>query len=288
MNDELLRKLMESVDPARDVSDETLRELFPHDALMAKIASGIGRAPFELDHVVPSSLWRRGPALVAASVLALAIAVAGALTVLNPSPASLRSIGAAAKTTTSLPSNSSVVPTTTRVSGSGVTMTGAGDVVPKCTPSQITEWMVSPNAPYVSTRDLIVKVIYENTGRVCTLTRTYVGVQAVAGINRVDVGRGSVTPADSLVGNIALQRGQTAAASIVIGSITSPSFRQMLKTHNGKCSPQLADAVKVQGLYGGWLTRYFALPERVPVCTNNFANVAAGAIAKTKRAVVHG
>ncbi len=236
----------------------------------------------------PTPVWRRVPALVGASAAALAIAVAGAATLLGSSPALLQGTGTGTKTTTSLGASSLVVPSTTKVSGSGITVTGTGIILKNCSPSQISEWMVTSSGPYVATRDFTGRVIYENTGRACTLARTYIGVQAVAGTNRVAIGRGSVTPTVAILGKLTLQRGQTAAASFFIGSTTSSSFRKLLKTHDGTCVAKFANAIKVFGLYSGWPVKYFALPERLLVCTSGYGNVGAGPIAKTKRVVVHG
>ena len=99
MNDELFQTMMESMDPARDLSDETLNELLPHDQLMAKITAGIAAGPLKPVHVKPTPVWRRVPALVGASAAALALAIAGAATLLGSSPALLQGTGTGTKTT---------------------------------------------------------------------------------------------------------------------------------------------------------------------------------------------
>lgn len=288
MDDELLKTLMESVDPARDLSDETLHELLPDDQLMARITAGISAESLEAVRVKPTPFWRRVPTLVGASAAALALAVAGAATLFGSSPVLLQGTGAGTKTTTSLAAGSVVTPTTTKASGTGITVTGTGITLKKCLPSQMSEWMVTSSGPYVATRDFTGRVIYENTGRACTLAITYIAIQAVAGTHRVAIGSGSVTPTVAFTGKVTLQRGQTAAASIFIGSTTSSSFRKLLKTHDGTCVAKFADAIKVFGLYSGWPVKYFALPERLLVCATGYDNVGAGPIAKTKRVVVHG
>ena len=288
MDDELLKTLMESVDPARDLSDETLHELLPDDQLMARIAAGIAAEPLEAVRVKSIPFWRRVPTLIGASAAALVIAVAGAATLFGSSPALLQGTGAVTKTTTSVAAGSVVAPTITRSSGTGITVTGADIILKRCLPSQISEWMVTSSGPYVATRDFTGRVIYENTGRACTLARTYIGVQAVAGTNRVAIGNGSVTPTVAILGKLTLQRGQTAAATFFVGSTTSPSFRRLLKAHDGTCGAKFANAIKVFGLYSGWPVKYFALPERLLVCTSGYGNVGAGPIAKTKRVIVHG
>jgi hypothetical protein len=173
-------------------------------------------------------------------------------------------------------------------SGTGVTNTGTRVVIPKCKPSQIDEWMTGQRGRYVAARNYTAKVIYTNTGKTCTLTRTYIGVQAVVGKDHVPVGMGSVTPTVAFIGSITLEPGHTAAASVIIDSTSSSSFRQMLKVHNGTCAPKYADAIKVFGLYSGWPVEYLTLPVRISVCTTNFVNVGAGPIAITKKVIVHG
>ena len=288
MDDELLKTLMESVDPARDLSDETLHELLPDDQLMARISAGISAESLEAVRVKPTPIWRRVPTLVGASAAALAFGVAGAATLFGSSPALLQGTGTGSKTTTGLAAGSVVTPTTTKASEKSITLTGAGITLKKCSPSQISEWMVTSSGPYVATRGFAGRVIYENTGRACTLAITYIAVQAVAGTDRVAIGSGSVTPTIAFTGKVTLQRGQTAAASVFIGSTTSSSFRKLLKTHDGTCVAKFADAIKVFGLYSGWPVKYFALPERLLVCATGYGNVGAGPIAKTKRVVVHG
>jgi len=171
--------------------------------------------------------------------------------------------------------------------GTGVSNTGTRVVIPKCKPSQINEWMAGQSGKFVVTRNYTARVIYTNIGKTCTLARTYIGVQAVLGKDHVPVGMGSVTPTVAFIGSITLQSGHTAAASFIIDSTSSSSFRQMLKDHNGTCAPKYADGFKVFGLYGGWPVKYFTLPVRFSVCTTDFDNVGAGPIALTKKIVVH-
>ncbi len=85
MNEDLLRAMMEGVDPARDLTNETLDELMPHDHLMAKITAGIGSEAPERQAVrVP--IWRRVSALVGAGAAAVTLAVVGAVTLLGSAP----------------------------------------------------------------------------------------------------------------------------------------------------------------------------------------------------------
>ncbi|HUZ40245.1 MAG TPA: hypothetical protein VMU68_02495 [Acidimicrobiales bacterium] len=172
-------------------------------------------------------------------------------------------------------------------SETGVTNTSTHLVIPKGKPSQINEWMAGQSGRYIATRSYSARVIYTNIGRTCALARTYIGVQAVAGRDHTPIGMGSVTPTNTFGGSITLKSGHTAAASVVIGSTSSSSFRQMLKDHDGTCAPKYANAIKVFGLYSGWPVKYFTFPVRLSICTTNFFNVSAGPIAITKKIVVH-
>ena len=273
MNDELIQTMFESVDPARDLSDETLNELLPHDALMAKITAGISAEAPASARAKSASRWRHIPTFVGASVAASSVVVAGALMLFGSSPALVQGTRVGTKTTTSI--------------GSGVTQTGTGMDVPKCKPSQLTEWMTGQSGRYVATRNYTAKVIFTNNGKTCSLPRTYVGAQAVTGKDHETIGHGSVTPTVAFIGSLILQRGHTAAATLTIGSTSSSSFHQMLKDHDGTCAPKYADAIKVFGLYSGWPVKYFTLPVDVSVCTTYWSNISAGTIAITNRVIVH-
>jgi hypothetical protein len=274
MSDELFQTMFESVDPGRDLSDETLNELLPHDALMAKITAGITAEAPASARAKTTPRWRRIPTFVGASVAAGSVAVAGALMLFGSSPALVQGTGVGTKTTTSI--------------GSGVTQTGTRMDVPKCKLSQLTEWMEGQSGRYVATQNYTAKVIFTNTGKTCSLARTYVGALAVTGKEHEAIGHGSVTPSVAYNRSIILQRGHTAAATITIGSTSTSSFHKMLKNHDGTCAPKYADAIKVFGLYSGWPVKYFTLPVPVSVCTTYWSNVAAGTIAITKRVIVHG
>jgi hypothetical protein len=279
VDEQVLSDVMASIDPARDLTDATLNELFSHDTLMANIASRIAHGSPERT-TAKEPLWHRAPALVGAAVAALALVVAGSATLLSPSPS--------AKPGATTPISDSVTPTTTRTV-SGVTLTSSRYVVPKkCVASQISEWMVGSVGPYVAGRTYKEEVIYANTGKACQLASTYLGVQTTVGKDHTVVGEGSVFPTSLSNRRILLKSGHTAAATIVIASTSSLSFQQMLMSHDGTCAPKLVDTVKVLGLYSGWPTRYFALPARYAVCTTGFDNVSAGPVALTKRIVVHG
>lgn len=85
MNEDLLRAMMGDVDPARDLTDETLDELVPRDHLMAKIMTGIG-SDVPQRQAVRVPIWRRVPALVGAGTAAMALAVAGAVSLFGSAP----------------------------------------------------------------------------------------------------------------------------------------------------------------------------------------------------------
>jgi len=280
VDEQILRTVLESIDPARDLSDATLDDLFPHDQMMSKVASGIVEE--ERSPISPKEpLWRRAPALVGAAVAALALAVAGAATVLSSSPAS--------NTGAIIPHRDSVTTTTPHSTVSGVTLTSSRYVVPKqCVASQISEWMVGSRGPYVTSRTYKEEVIYTNTGKACELASTYLAVQTTMGKDHIVVGEGSVVPTSLSDRRILLKSGHTAAATILIASTSSLSFQEILMSHDGTCAPKLVDTVKVLGLYAGWPTRYFGLPARYEVCTTGFNNVSAGPVALTKKVVVHG
>jgi hypothetical protein len=251
---------------------------------MSKIAAGITAEEPVSARVKSTPRWKRVPTFVGATVAAGSVLVASALMLFGSSPALVRGTGVGMKTTTS----TALVTPTTAGNGSGVTNTDARLGVPKCIQSQIAEWMSGQSGRYVATQNYTVKVIYTNHGKTCSLARTYIGAQAVTGKDHEPIGRGSVVPTVGFIGSIILQRGHTAAATVTIGSTSSSSFRQLLKRYDGTCAPKYADTIKVFGLYSGWPVKYFALPDRVSVCTTYWINVAAGPISITKRVIVHG
>ncbi|MHB1087858.1 MAG: hypothetical protein ACYC19_03725 [Acidimicrobiales bacterium] len=86
MNEQLLKTMMEGIDPARDLTDETLNELLPHDRLMARLRVAIADEERERRGVrVP--VWRRVSTLIAAGTAATAIAAAAAIALLGSAPA---------------------------------------------------------------------------------------------------------------------------------------------------------------------------------------------------------
>lgn len=103
MNDELFQTMFESVDPARDLSDETLNELLPHDQLMAKITAGIAAEAPASARTKSAPRWRRIPTFIGASVAAGSVVVAGALMLFGSSPAVVQGTAVGTKTTLASP-----------------------------------------------------------------------------------------------------------------------------------------------------------------------------------------
>jgi len=85
VNEDLLSNVMAGIDPARDLTDETLENLIPHARLVSKITSGINSALPEA-RTVRTPVWRRAQALVGASAVALALAVTGAVSLFSSAP----------------------------------------------------------------------------------------------------------------------------------------------------------------------------------------------------------
>lgn len=150
--------------------------------------------------------------------------------------------------------------------------------VPACHAPQMTVSLVLPRIPYSPNRGFHATVWYANAGATCYVSPDNLMYEAVSGPKHVVIG-------SALSGTVAyqsfiLQHGQRAYAAIVIGSITTPAFKQLVRTHGGSCAPKLADAIVLLGLGANWPPKYFALPEEVPVCTTDFYNVEGNVIAK--------
>jgi hypothetical protein len=79
MNDEKLALMMEAIDPVRDLTDETLEDLFPHKDLMTKIQAGIKEPAPEQSRVASVPVWRRASVMATAAALAAVVAVGGFL-----------------------------------------------------------------------------------------------------------------------------------------------------------------------------------------------------------------
>ncbi len=226
MNDELLQNLMESLDPARELSDATLDELVPHDQLLAKIAAGVASEQLESRRAKPIPIWRRVPTLIGTSAVAIALAVAGATTLLNSSPTLVQGTSTGTKTVT-------------RGGVSGATIAGLHFVARKCKPSNINEWGAGQGYHHVATKNFKLEIVYTNTGKTCYLPITYVGFQPVSGANHSPVGPGSTTPAVLVDGKIVLQHEEAADALLTIDSTTSKQFLQLKKLHGDTCAPKI-------------------------------------------------
>lgn len=109
MNDERVQTLMESVDLARDLSDETLNELFPEDRLIARIASGIDAETTVPARTKPVSAWHRILTFVGASVAAGSVVIAAALMLFGSSPSLVQGTGVGTKPT--VPATGTTLPT---------------------------------------------------------------------------------------------------------------------------------------------------------------------------------
>jgi hypothetical protein len=64
----------------------------------------------------------------------------------------------------------------------------------------------------------------------------------------------------------------------------------MVRGHGSSCDPKYADGIEVESnpaVRGeSWPSHHFALPERVPICTKDYFNVAAGVIQKASTTFV--
>jgi hypothetical protein len=87
-----------------------------------------------------------------------------------------------------------------------------------------------------------------------------------------------------------LSNGDRAYANVSIGSISTASFKRMVRGHGSSCDPKYADGIEVESnpaVRGeSWPSHHFALPERVPICTKDYFNVAAGVIQKASTTFV--
>ena len=89
MDDDLLKMMMEAIDPARDLTDEALEELVPHARLMEKIAAGVS-VDTGTRRTVNRPFWRRAPALIVAGTAAATLVISGAVTLLGSAPVVLQ------------------------------------------------------------------------------------------------------------------------------------------------------------------------------------------------------
>lgn len=168
---------------------------------------------------------------------------------------------------------------------SGVSLTASAGAAneraahtPACRASQMTASLVFPAAPYSPSQGFRATVWYTNAGATCYVSPDNLGYEAVSGPRHVVVG-------SSISGAVAyqsfvLEHGRQAYAAISIASISTAAFKKLVRTHGGACTPKLADGIVLLGLGYHWPRKYFALPEKVPVCTTDYYNVVGNVIAK--------
>ena len=120
MNEDLLQKLMNDIDPVRGLTDETLNDLVRQEQLMSKITAGIGDAVPE-PRTARTPTRRRWPAIVGTSAAAITLAIAGAVTLFGSAPAVVKSAAVGPQETVQ-----STVAHERVTTDTGVTLTGTG------------------------------------------------------------------------------------------------------------------------------------------------------------------
>jgi hypothetical protein len=154
---------------------------------------------------------------------------------------------------------------------------------PTCRPAQLRPSMRPPQGTYSASAGFKATLWFQNTGATCTLVVDNVPVEGVSGASHAPVGVGSVSGAVAYP-PIVLVNADRAYASVSIGSISTTAFKKMVREHGSSCAPKYADGIKVESNPAvhsdSWPSHYFALPERVPICTKDYFNVAAGVIQK--------
>jgi len=156
---------------------------------------------------------------------------------------------------------------------------------PICRPTQLRTSMSPPRGTYSATEGFKATLWFQNTGASCLLGVDNVPVEGVTGKSHTSVGVGSTSGAVAYQ-PIVLAPGNRVYASVSIGSISTPAFKKMVRDHGSSCAPKNADGIEVvsnPSVRGdSWPSHYFALPERVPICTKNYFNVASGVIQKIR------
>ncbi len=84
MNDQLLETMMQALDPARDLTDETIDELFPAERLSNRLIAALADEPTSPTPRV--SIWRRVPVRIVTGAAAVTLAVSGAVTLFGATP----------------------------------------------------------------------------------------------------------------------------------------------------------------------------------------------------------
>ena len=265
MNEETLALVMQAIDPARDLTDETLAELFTHEHLMERINARIAEdapAPIKVPAI---PVWRRVPTLIGSSAAAIALVIMGVVT-LSGTPATFAIAGVA------MPVRTMTNTLAPRLPGSGglyaalgvVTVTGAPMEVPVCGPSRVHETMNLRPIRAVMEIGYRGTLVVQNLGDTCYMRKTYVGLEAVTGPKRKIVAS-SVIPSIAFGSVFVVRRGEALKTSITVFSTSRPGTIG--------CRLSFAEGVVVPSLYQGWPADYFRLPSRLPVyaCQNWFA-----------------
>jgi hypothetical protein len=143
--------------------------------------------------------------------------------------------------------------------------------------------MSPPRGTYSASAGFKATLWFKNSGATCTLIVDNVPIEGVSGPSHTPVGVGSLSGAVAYPPMV-LANGDRAYASVSIGSISTASFKKTVREHGSSCVPKYADGIEVvsnPAVRGdSWPSHYFALAERVPICTKDYFNVAAGVIQK--------
>jgi hypothetical protein len=174
----------------------------------------------------------------------------------------------------------SISPFTTPLAGA---TTKHATMPPTCRPAQLRPSMSPPKGTYSTSAGFKATLWFENTGSTCTLIVDNVPVQAVNGPSHTPVGVGSLSGTVAYP-PIVLANGDRAYANVSISSISTAAFKKMVREHGSSCAPKYAEGIEVESnpavRNDSWPSHYFALPDRVPICTKDYFNVATGVIQK--------
>ena len=154
---------------------------------------------------------------------------------------------------------------------------------PTCRPAQLRPSMSPPQGTYSTSAGFKATLWFTNTGATCTLIVDNVPVQAVNGPSHTPIGVGSLSGAVAYP-PIVLGNAERAFASVSIGSISTVAFKKTVREHGSSCAPKYADGIEVESnpavRNDSWPSHYFAMPQRVPICTKDYFNLATGVIQK--------
>ena len=153
---------------------------------------------------------------------------------------------------------------------------------PTCQSTQLRSSMSPQRGTYSQSTSFQAIIWFQNTGATCTLTVDNVPVQAVSGSSHKPLL--SSTSGAVAYPPMVLKHGDRAFSKVSIGSISTPAFKKMVREHGSSCGPKYADGIEVVSnptvRTDSWPSHYFALPEKVSVCTKDYFNVAVGVIKK--------